>query len=279
MAADRRAVSALLANAWRLHGTLAVDDQIALLQSGVSTVAAARDHITGFLGLLLREPAGDPPELWADLLSLAVAGDRNPAQTVHSLVEAALPGLQARGVAGLVCLTNDSWWQAALSGTGFVEADRVIGYVRSGRPPNSAGAAVATLRPVRASEADQVLAVNAAAFDPIWCYDRSTILSWLLTADHAVVAEVGGSIVGFALTTSSSHNELAHLVRIAVHPRFQGRGIGRQLLVDAAAFANEAGTGGLALNTQASNTTSRHLYETLGFRLSGPTVAVLVCRL
>jgi len=48
------------------------------------------------------------------------------------------------------------------------------------------------------------------------------------------------------------------------------------VVVDAINYAAEVGASGLSLNTQASNTISRHLYEGLGFRLTGQTVRVLV---
>ena len=52
-----------------------------------------------------------------------------------------------------------------------------------------------------------------------------------------------------------------------------------QLVVDAVSFARGAGAPGLALNTQASNRVSRSLYESLGFRPTGHTLAVMVHRL
>jgi ribosomal protein S18 acetylase RimI-like enzyme len=121
-----------------------------------------------------------------------------------------------------------------------------------------------------------VLALNSAAFAPIWRYDSSTILSWLLTADHAVLAETEAGPAGFGLTTGSRDSEFAQLVRVAIAPPFQGRGLGRQVVVDAIRYAQDIGAGGLCLNTQASNSISRHLYERLGFRLTGQTVGVLV---
>lgn len=275
--ADRRAVTALLADAWRLHGTQALEDQVALLQGGLSVVAQGGGDVTGFLSLSPREPAGVPEELWVDVVAIALAGGRHPVGTVQAMVEGALPGLIERHATGLVSLTEDSWWQAALGAAGFAPVDEVIGYARPGRQPVDAGISAATIRTVGPGETEQVLALNSAAFDPLWRYDRSTVLGWLLTADHAVLAEREGQAVGFALTVTSRRGD-AHLVRIAVHPRFQGLGIGRQLVVDAIGFARSVGASALALNTQASNEASRRLYERLGFRLTGQRVKVLVRR-
>jgi ribosomal protein S18 acetylase RimI-like enzyme len=276
-ASDRPAVSALLSNAWWRHGAPALEDLVALLHGGASTVALARGQCIGWLGLSAREPAGDPLERWADVASVAIAGGRAPAKVVQALMDAAIGGLNARGVTGLVCLTSENWLREALSEARFLELDQVISYARAGRmslPQATPGPA--RLRSVCSSEGEVVLALNSAAFAPIWRYDSSTILSWLLTADHAVLAETAAGPAGFAMTTRSQDSEFAQLIRIAVAPQFQHRGIGLQVLVDAIHYAWETGAAGLSLNTQTSNTISRHLYEGLGFRLTGQTVSVLV---
>jgi ribosomal protein S18 acetylase RimI-like enzyme len=279
-ALDRSAALALLSDAWWRHGTGALEDQIALLQTGLSSIAFARDQCVGFLGFFVREPAGEPVEIWADVASTAVSSGRPPAKILQALLDASLAALSARGVTGLVCLTNGDWLQGALLEVGFVELDRVIGYARSGRLPLlPQPAGPARVRPARAEEGDAVLALNSAAFAPIWRYDSSTILSWLLTADHAVLAESEAEPAGFALTTGSRDSEFAQLVRIAIAPRFQGLGIGRQLVIDALHYAARVGAGGLSLNTQASNTISRNLYEALGFRPTNQAVSVMVCRM
>jgi ribosomal protein S18 acetylase RimI-like enzyme len=278
-ASDRPATLALVSDAWWRHGTPALEDQTALLHSGVSSIAFLRDQCVGFLGLSVREPAGEPPEIWADLASVAISSGRAPAQTLQALLEAALGELRAGRVTGLVCLTNGDWLQGALSEVGFVELDRVIGYARSGYLlPLPRAEGPARVRPARSVEGDVVLALNSAAFAPIWRYDSSTILSWLLTAEHPVVAESGAEPAGFALTTGSRDSEFAQLVRVAIAPGFQGRGIGRQMVVDAIHYAFEIGAGGLSLNTQASNTISRHLYEGLGFRPTNQSMSVMVSR-
>jgi ribosomal protein S18 acetylase RimI-like enzyme len=240
-------------------------------------VAFARNRCVGWLGFSVREPAGDPVERWADVSSLAISGEHPPAKTIRILVDTALGELGARRVTGLVCLTSENWLREALSELRFREADQVIGYARTGRlslPPEGTGPA--RLRPARASEGEVVLALNSAAFAPIWCYDSSTILSWLLTADHAVLAETGAGPAGFGLTTGSRDSEFAQLVRVAIAPPFRGCGMGRQMVMDALHYAQGIGAAGLCLNTQASNSVSRHLYERLGFRLTGQSVSVFV---
>ena len=121
-----------------------------------------------------------------------------------------------------------------------------------------------------------MLAINASAFEPFWCYDDTTVLSSIYRPTTPVLAEVHGQAVGFALTTWNYDADYAYLIRVATLPAVHGRGIGRQLVADAIAYAEAAGAAGLALNTQASNTVSRRLYESLGFHATAQTLAVMV---
>jgi ribosomal protein S18 acetylase RimI-like enzyme len=273
---DRAALSELLADTWRRHGLLAVEEQMALLRNGLSTIALTRKRAVGFMGLSPRQPAGSPAETWADLAMAAVADDRPVGKVLEGLLESALPALRGQGITGATCLADEGWLRDGLATAGFVQVDRVIGYAhgfdRNGPPPPP----VASIRAAGAPDFEPVLAVNAAAFVPFWRYDDTTVLSWLLTSDHAAVAEIDGELAGFALTSINVETEHAYLIRIATLPAFQGRGVGKQLVADALEYARTTHASGLALNTQASNTASRRLYESLGFRPTGQALSVMV---
>jgi ribosomal protein S18 acetylase RimI-like enzyme len=270
---DRPLVADLLARAVRQYGAQAVEDQMALLNSSVSSVALAGDRAVGFLGLRRRAPAGG--EHWADLALTAVTANWEPDKGLRALMASSLPMLQAQGVTGVVCLTTESWLSGALLATGFRPVDRVITYVRNNRPLAEINA-WARLRAARPADAGTVLRLNAAAFAPIWRYDDATTLSWLLTAEHPVLAEEAGRPVAFALTGRASVDGYAQLIRLATDPDWQGRGIGRQLVTDAINYGYRTGALGVALNTQYSNVGARHLYESLGFRTVGQGVEVLI---
>ncbi len=273
---DRAALSELLADSWRRHGPQAVEEQMALLRNGLSTIALTRKHAVGFLGISPRLPAGSPAETWADLALTAVATDRPVGKVLESLLEAALPALRDQGITGVTSLTGEGWLRDGLAAAGFVQVDQVIGYARNfgsnGPPPPP----IVGIRAAGTPDFEPVLAINAAAFEPFWRYDDNTILSWLLTSDHAAVAEMDGRLAGFALTSINAETEYAYLIRIATLPALQSRGVGKQLVTDALAYARTTRASGLALNTQASNTVSRRLYESLGFRPTGQALSVMV---
>jgi ribosomal-protein-alanine N-acetyltransferase len=274
--ADRAALSKLLAETWRRHGITALEEQAALLASGASAIAFSGEAAAGFLGVALREPAGAPAEEWADLPLVALNPDAPAAGLLGALFEAACPELERRGVHGVASLTPEGWLRDGLLANDFVEVDQVVGYARRGSRRAPAFEPAAVLRPAGVDALDAILALNAAAFDPLWQYDASVIMSWLISADHAVLAEVGGRPAGFALSSRGASGQYTYLVRVAVDPAFQGRGIGRQLVADAIRFADQDDAPGVALNTQASNAASRRLYEGLGFEPAGQTLAVLV---
>jgi GNAT superfamily N-acetyltransferase len=278
---DRAAVAELLARTWRRQGNLAAEDQVALLQAGISPLAVAQDEAIGFLGLSQRSVASAIPhgsaETWVDVDLVALNPDRRPERVLSALLEWVLPLLRRRGCSGLVCLTSLSWLQESLVRAGFRQEDQVITYVHTHHRLDAVPEP-AQMRAAGGNDADTVLAINARAFAPFWQYDDSVVLSWLLTADRAALAYVDGRPAGFALTTDGLPGNYAHLIRIATDPDFQGRGVGRQLVHDALQHAYAADAPGLALNTQASNRGSRRLYESLGFRPTGQALSVLVYR-
>lgn len=276
--ADRPLVHALLAATWRRHGSQMLDDQATLLQSGLSAIALLNGSAVGFLGVTLRSPAGSPAEVWADLGLVAVDAGQAVQPVLGPMLQQALPVLRANGCTGLVCLTGQGWLKEELRREGFAEIDRVVSYVHDdpGLAPGSP--AVAQLRPAGPADIDTILALNAAAFAPLWQYSDATVITWLLTSQRAVIAYLSDRPVGFALASHTNPGSYAHLIRLAVHPEAQGRGIGRQLVLDGLHFARDVGAAGLALNTQASNTVSQRLYTSLGFRPVEPVLSVLVYR-
>jgi ribosomal protein S18 acetylase RimI-like enzyme len=273
---------------------LAVDEQVAALASGISVIAFWRGQPAGFLGLLARDADPSLTERWIDVSIAAVVDGLDSQPLYRALLDPVQSragtsrsqwenGEDAQGMqfTGISALASESWLREALAGSGFVLADRVISYLRCDLPMPTTIKQPARLRALMPTDADALLALNAAAFEPLWRYDAQRVLSWMITADHGVVAELepDGPPVGFALTTSQVLEEYAQLIRLAIHPDLQGQGIGRQLLVDAIQYAHRSGARGLMLNTQESNVVSRHMYHSLGFESIAPAVPVMVYRL
>ena len=183
----------------------------------------------------------------------ACAGTTPPGKTMARLLEAVAPAMQAQRVTALTALTDSAWLLGALGENGFTETDRVISYPRRNGHRLPGAPQPAILRRAGPADTDIILDLNAAAFEPLWRYDPATIITWLTTAEHSVIAELHGRPVGFSLTASPLHGDYTQLIRVAAHPDAQGRGIGRQLVSDAIRYAQECGSTGISLNTQESN--------------------------
>ena len=192
------------------------------------------------------------------------------------MLEASTPALHTLGFTGLTCLAGEGWLHEGLIAAGLVTVDRVLGYARDPGKRATLRSGPARLRLAHSTDADTILAINAVAFEPFWRYDDAAILSWLLTSDYPVLAELAGRPIGFALTNHNAHTDYTYLIRVAVLPDYRGRGIGRQLVADAINYAFTTHSAGLALNTQASNGASRRLYDSLGFIPTGQTLAVMI---
>ncbi|HEY1835140.1 MAG TPA: GNAT family N-acetyltransferase [Solirubrobacteraceae bacterium] len=80
----------------------------------------------------------------------------------------------------------------------------------------------------------------------------------------SLVAERGGEIVGFALTCRRQAESAAYIDILAVHPRQQGRGVGRALLLETFAAARRAGLDEAQLGVSGDNPKALRLYEGVG---------------
>jgi ribosomal protein S18 acetylase RimI-like enzyme len=137
-------------------------------------------------------------------------------------------------------------------------------------------------RPVRApdhlvAEVDDVdieelLAIDSAAFSEFWRFDRHGLEEAIAatgTSSILVIREGSGRPAGFAVVGYGS--AISYLQRVAVHPRWQGCGMGRSLVRVAARKARAGGAQVMLLNTQLDNECAIALYESEGFvRLPDP---------
>jgi ribosomal protein S18 acetylase RimI-like enzyme len=176
-------------------------------------------------------------------------------------------------------LTEQRWLQASLKEAGFDQCDAVRFYERKSRAIHPL-TQPATLRLAQPADLPPLARLDAAAFDPLWHMGVAD-LTTLQCDCRFEIAELSTQTVGYSAfrlnPDGSPHgHDSAQLVRLAVHPRAQSLGIGRQLLVASLCYAHQLGIGRVFLNTQESNSPSQKLYESLQFRKRGRAVPVLV---
>ena len=74
---------------------------------------------------------------------------------------------------------------------------------------------------------------------------------------------------------STNAFDTAHLARLAVDPRWQGRGVGHRLVEDMLKTFSAIGVTTFSVNTQASNSQSLSLYHSLGFEREDRDILVM----
>lgn len=98
-----------------------------------------------------------------------------------------------------------------------------------------------------------------------WRYTPARIAASIRHRDTMVlVAEVDGQVGAFAIMEFG--DERAHLVLLAVRPRFQRRGLARRMILWLEKSARTAGIVTVTLELRAANRGARALYHALGYR-------------
>ncbi|MEY9854427.1 ribosomal-protein-alanine N-acetyltransferase [Catenulispora sp. GAS73] len=84
-----------------------------------------------------------------------------------------------------------------------------------------------------------------------------------------LVAEYEGDLAGYALVCPNSDNTQAWLMGLAVSERYQGRGLGRQLMQGAMELMMEAKVSDAYITVRPDNKAAYHLYQRFGFIQQG----------
>jgi [ribosomal protein S18]-alanine N-acetyltransferase len=129
------------------------------------------------------------------------------------------------------------------------------------------------IRPMLENDLDAVVELDSLSFEPQWINTRGTLTPAYLQSHHSSVAELDGKIVGYQLTTSNQYS--AHLARLAVLPEYRHSFIGESLVYDMLQYFSNRGAMSLTVNTQDNNIASLHLYQKMGFELTGEEYPVL----
>lgn len=131
------------------------------------------------------------------------------------------------------------------------------------------------IRRGRSGDIDGVLELDGLAFDRFWRFDRAGLVDARNATPRSRfrVACVGDRVVGYHVTGLA--RRLGYLQRLAVHPRFHGRGIGTALVGDALGWCRRRGCDSVLVNTQEINERALALYRHLGFRNEPTGLAVL----
>jgi ribosomal protein S18 acetylase RimI-like enzyme len=111
-----------------------------------------------------------------------------------------------------------------------------------------------------------MLAIDRAAFSSFWRFDELGLREAMDATGRSMVLAIRdaeGGLAGFVVIGFGT--AIAYLQRVAVHPDWQGQGMGRSLVRAAARRARAEGARVMLLNTQPDNEAALHLYRAEGY--------------
>jgi ribosomal protein S18 acetylase RimI-like enzyme len=142
------------------------------------------------------------------------------------------------------------------------------------QPPSLPGLEI---RPAAYEELNKVALLDAQCFAPIWQLPEYSLKKAYEQAGYTTVAVHERRILGYQMSTESYSS--AHLARLAVDPQFQGKNIGKALLVDLFSHYATTGIHKITVNTQDDNFSSKALYSRMGFIQTEEKYPVLIRRI
>ena len=279
-AADLRAVQALIRAAPRSQIGVGDEDLAALVEAGSVLLATATDaahppqrNQLDAMAAFYDEPRpASLPAAEPDRVFLRAAAFRNgvsPSATLHDLLDTwcEMPAPRTRI---LIAYGGEPWYNRSLLAAGCVLAEEVIFFelprLDRSAPELHVPPGPAAVRSATIADIGGLALLDAACFNVLWHMGPAD-LRQLVLFGHLTLAEMEGSLAGYlALTMRGS---IAQVARLAVHPAWSGRGIGRQLLAGGLGAASDLGCQSAVLNTQADNQRAQALYRSLGFHPTG----------
>jgi ribosomal protein S18 acetylase RimI-like enzyme len=194
------------------------------------------------------------------------AADSPPGEQAawNALWPAALNILRALPVKGIWVMTTQSWLVALLRQSGFAGAGKVVALSLQPGKTWPAVEAGGRIEPMAEADLPFVEELDCAAFYPPWQMDLAALRVTIGRSDLATVFRTGGLITGYQMAVPTSQG--IHLTRLAVDPRFQGKGIGRALVTHLLNHFHGKGVPWITVNTQSENQASLRLYSAFGFR-------------
>jgi [ribosomal protein S18]-alanine N-acetyltransferase len=191
-----------------------------------------------------------------------------------------LPALEravaARGGQTLYYSGSDldaDWLRSALEARGFTLVTTLRSYDKYDVAIPTWGNQDVHVRPFTLSDTPGTLAVEHSAFEQLWRYDTEGFREVLETYPYFVVAEDDQGIAGYQFNALDRGQ--GYLVRIAVHARAEGQGIGTRLMAEAVRYFAGQHVHKIMLNTEEGNQRAHRLYEQFGFQLVHPRGFVL----
>jgi ribosomal-protein-alanine N-acetyltransferase len=210
----------------------------------------------------------DPPSVsWVRLFAMTSSQERMPIWEL--LWNEAINQLRDNaGVKWLAAMPLHSWMQSLLIHSGFINKYNVLMLSWENR-----GISVeklnspANIRPMRHDDITAIRKIDKLAFEPVWQNSIDILTLAYQQSSVSTVIKINQEIVGYQISTSTAIG--AHLARLAIHPDFQGAGLGYTLLRDLLNRFADNRVNRVTVNTQKDNIHAMSLYSKAGFSPTG----------
>ena len=202
-------------------------------------------------------------------------GEKSLQDTWDSLLGKNLDDLHHSNVKMLATLAVFDWYRQLLSIPPWHHKQDIVVLSwpsASTEPPRSMHGL--TLHPLRPEDLPAVARIDARAFEDLWQNPLSTLQLALRQSGYATVIKAGDEIIAYQISTIGFSS--AHLARLAVAPKWQGKRVGRLLVQDLQTHFWLLNYGEVSVNTQSDNRASLALYHSLGFVETGDRFPVFV---
>jgi ribosomal-protein-alanine N-acetyltransferase len=224
-------------------------------------LAEEPNRLRGFLAFFMPQP----PQ--ATLAAAGLADDWAISPWLDRLLSHCVAYLRTRSVTALSYLGTAAWLTEPLQERGFRLVSHVVAYEKIGWAIPDGGNQAVNVRPVQSTDFSDLVTLDALVFHPLWRNSIETLKRWKEIVPYFVVAVTGEKPVGYCYCSVEKGH--GHLIRMAVLPGWQGRGVGARLLAEAMHFFRQVGTRLITLNTQEENEQAQRLYRKFGFQLMG----------
>lgn len=217
-----------------------------------------------------------PPCAWLGGFGVVWSESERYAEYLDLLLPAVERASAARGARTLYYSGSDldgDWLRGDLEARGFRLVTTLRSYDKTDASVPAPGNQHVRVRRFGPADLPGVVAVENAAFEPLWRYDDAGFLEVNELYPYFVVAEDASGIVGYQF--NAVDGDMGYLVRIAVHPRAEGQGIGTRLMAEAIHYFVSQRTRKILLNTEENNHHAHRLYERFAFHLVHPRGFVL----
>ncbi len=210
----------------------------------------------------------DPPSVgWIRLF--AASSIISPEYAWNNLWDNSLQSLVSdHQVKHIAAIPLYHWFRTLLKKSGFEQTFSIVMLSRdTSSIPNPPPSKEIAVRPMTLDDLNMVQKIDEDSFTPVWANSVEYLEIAFRQAIAATVAEADGELAGYQISTATTIG--AHLARLAVLPKLQGKGIGYALLYDLIHQISRRGSCTITVNTQKNNSASLHLYKKVGFEFSG----------